>query len=156
MINSANLMGGSTTPDRYHGFGRVHLEEGLRFGGEGYPIFVVDSSTAYLESFDSQSWSWDADPSAGKDIRVTLSWTDPAGDALSPVDIVNNLDLRVTGPDGVDHYMWDNGPSVVNTNERVIIPAAEVTSGGWQAEVSSGDLDTPYQSFSLVISAAFA
>jgi len=44
-------------------------------------------------------------------IRVTLSWTDPAGTATNTNDLrtprlVNNLDLRVVGPDGAEHQPW--------------------------------------------------
>jgi len=44
-------------------------------------------------------------------IRVTLSWTDPAGSSTGTNDLrtprlVNNLNIRVVGPGGTEHLPW--------------------------------------------------
>lgn len=52
LINSANLMGGSSEPDGDRGFGRVHLEEGMPLDGAGtMTLFVADSGTESLAEF---------------------------------------------------------------------------------------------------------
>ncbi|CAN0531747.1 unnamed protein product, partial [Scytosiphon promiscuus] len=55
LINSANLMGGSSEPDGFRGFGRIHLARGMPLGGEGsLAVFVSDSSYAFLPELSSQ------------------------------------------------------------------------------------------------------
>ncbi len=44
-------------------------------------------------------------------IRVTLAWTDPAGSSTTATDnrtprLVNNLDVKVIGPDGTEYLPW--------------------------------------------------
>jgi hypothetical protein len=107
-------------------------------------------------------------------IRATLSWTDPAGAATSTNDLrtprlVNNLNLRITGPDGSEHlpYMmpfvgaWTQAsmdqPAVTGVNntdnvEQVFI-AAPPASGVYRCVVTfSGTLANNQQRYSLLIS----
>lgn len=66
-------------------------------------------------------------------IRVTLSWTDPAGSATNTNDLrtprlVNNLDLRVVGPDGVEHQPWTMPFVGTWTQTSMDLPAAKGTN----------------------------
>lgn len=59
--------------------------------------------------------------SSGEPIRVTLCWTDPASDDLTDddddrnPDLVNDLDLKVVGPDGT-HYPYKLSYSIPTAN----------------------------------------
>jgi len=90
-------------------------------------------------------------------IRVTLCWTDPAGAATSSHDdrtakLVNNLNLRVTGPTGTQYFPWVmpftktwltndyasaavTGTNVTDNVEQVLIAAPPI-SGVYTATVS--------------------
>ena len=159
LINSANLMGGSTNPDKYRGFGRIHLEAGMPLKGSGeMALFVADSGNTQIKEKTKIQYLFDVDASAGLDFRATLSWIDPAASTLSAVQLVNDLDLRVISPSGAKFTMWTSGErDSVNVNERVAISASNVTeSGTWAVRVRSRAFSSGSQSFSLVISGAIS
>eukprot|EP00904_Undaria_pinnatifida_P011011 jgi/Undpi1/703/HiC_scaffold_10.g04167.m1 len=154
LINSANLMGGSSEPNGERGFGRIHLEKGMPIDGEGdLALFVADS--AFLPQLNSQEFYFDVDASAGLDFRATLSWIDPPASSSSVTQLVHDLDLVVESPSGITHTMWANGVAdSVNVNERVIIAAADVESGTWIVRVSTNRLLGESQNYSLVVNGA--
>lgn len=159
LINSANPMGGSTNPDKYRGFGRIHLEAGMPLKGNGeMALFVADSGNTKIKEKTKIQYLFDVDASAGLDFRATLSWIDPAASTLSAVQLVNDLDLRVISPSGEKFTMWTSGDrDSVNVNERVAISASNVTeSGTWAVRVRSRAFISGSQSFSLVISGAIS
>ena len=154
LINSANLMGGSSEPNGERGFGRIHLEKGMPLDGEGdLALFVADS--AFLPELNSQEFYFDVDASAGLDFRATLSWIDPPASSSSVAQLVHDLDLVVESPSGTTHTMWADGVAdSVNVNERVIIAAADVESGTWIVRVSTNRLLGESQNYSLVVNGA--
>ena len=108
-------------------------------------------------------------------IRATLCWTDPAGTAQTAADsrtpnLVHDLDLKITGPDGSTTYQpfvmpfvgtWTaasmsaaaiTGKNKTDNVEQVRIAAPNRT-GSYTVTVSmDGALSTDFQSYSLVIS----
>ena len=155
IINSANLMGGSSEPDGFRGFGRVHLDAGMPLDSTGaLGLLVADSATTTINSYGENTELIDVDENAGLDLRVTLAWIDPPTTALSAVQLVNDLDLVVTAPSGATYTMWESGMSdTVNVVERVIVPATSVESGQWKVTVSAKQL-LAEQGYSLVITGA--
>jgi hypothetical protein len=99
-------------------------------------------------------------------LKITLCWTDPAGatqgaDNLSTAHLVNDLDLRVSGPDGLHYpYRLDRGnPSFMATTgdntadnvEQVYIEAS--VAGTYTITIShKGVLENGEQEFSLWVS----
>ena len=150
-------MGGSSEPDGFRGFGRVHLEAGLPLDDAGaLGLLVVDSATATIDSYGENTEVVDIDGDAGLDLRITLSWVDPPTTALSAVQLVNDLDLVVTAPSGITYTMWLSGaPDTSNVNERVVVPAASVESGEWTVTVSAKQL-LAEQGYSLVVTGAIS
>ena len=102
------------------------------------------------------------DPTAG--IEITLAWTDVAGSANAPQGesrLVNDLDLKLTAPDGTVYKgnVFANGFSTpngvhdsINNVERIkISPNSVLPSGKWQLTVNhAGGLD---QAYALVVTA---
>ncbi|CAM9132446.1 unnamed protein product, partial [Laminaria digitata] len=156
LINSANLMGGSSEPDGHRGFGRIHLEMGMPLEGDGdLALFVADSANTSIPELTQHEFSFEVDAGAGLDFRATLSWIDPPATALATVQLVNNLDLVIFSPSGTTHTMWASGVADnVNVNERVIVAAEDVESGNWTVRVSAGRLTTYFQRYSLVVNGA--
>ncbi|CAM9739795.1 unnamed protein product [Choristocarpus tenellus] len=152
LINSANLMGGDSEPNSLTGFGRVHLEAGLPLNGNGsQSLFVADSSIARVYSGRNDSYKFEVGES-GVEIRATLAWMDPEADVLAAVQLMNDLDLKVTSPSGEDFVMWSSGEADTrNVVERVIIPAEVVEEGTWTIMVTANELITEVQSYSLVV-----
>ncbi len=109
-------------------------------------------------------------------IRVTLCWTDPAGSATTSHDsrirrLVNDLNLRVTGPTGTQHLPYimpfvgdwsvasisaaaTTGVNNTDNVEQVYIAAPPV-AGVYQAVITySGSLANNQQQYALLISGA--
>ncbi len=111
-------------------------------------------------------------------IRATLCWTDPAGTAASTLDsrtarLVNNLDLKITGPDNSEHLpfvmpfvgTWTQasmalaatrGLNDTDNVEQVTI-ATPPAAGTYHAVVSyRGTLTNNTQQFGLIITGSTA
>lgn len=101
-------------------------------------------------------------------IRVTICWTDPAGTppavSLNPTTkmLVNDLDLRVIGPDTVTYYPWildpaspatpaTKGENIRDNVEQVYLESS--TAGLYTIKVNhKGNLSGGSQYFSVVVS----
>ena len=92
------------------------------------------------------------------ELRVTIAWDDVPGTPNVNPALVNDLDLRVVGPDGVVHLPWTldplnpSAPAVrgsrdgVNNIEQVFIE--NPVPGGYTVEVVGFNIaDGPFQSF---------
>jgi len=100
---------------------------------------------------------------SGSDVKVTLAWDDPAGTPnVNPV-LVNDLDLRIIGPDQTVHYPWtlDPGnPSAaavrnvrdgVNNIEQVVVSSA--APGTYIVEIEGFNIaEGPEQPFGVATS----
>lgn len=148
LINSANLMGGTSEPDGRRGFGRIHLEQGMPLAGNGsLALFVADANTTSIPELTLQEHNFDVDADAGLDLRATLSWIDVPATTFSAVQLVHDLDLVVISPSGVRHRMWTSGVrDEVNVNERVVVDAVDAETGTWSAWVWAQQLTTDAQS----------
>ena len=158
LINSANLMGGSSEPDGFRGFGRVHLDQGMPLDGEGsLVLFVADAASTSIPELTLQEYRFEVNGTAGLDFRVTLSWIDPAATSFSAKQLVHDLDLAVFSPGGTRYTMWESGePDEANVNERVIVDALDVESGTWTVSVWAKSLTTDFQTYSLVVNGAIS
>ncbi|CAM9533797.1 unnamed protein product [Scytosiphon promiscuus] len=160
LINSANLMNEGGEPTAYRGFGRIHLEAGMPLGGSGdMALYVQDSASIGTGQYKTIFFNVDAD--AGLELRVTLSWIDPAASSLSAVQLVNDLDLRVYAPNNQKFCMFaDNCWDTVNVNERIVISPQDVVDnsngGSWAVRVRARDLMTDSQTYSLVVTGAIS
>lgn len=62
--------------------------------------------------------------SAEEPLKITLAWTDPAGDTSAGTDLVNDLNLTVTAPDGKKYSgnsFLGQSPDAVNNVEQIYI-----------------------------------
>jgi len=101
--------------------------------------------------------------SLNSQVKVTLAWDDPAGTPLVDPALVNDLDLRIIGPDQVVHHPWtldpDNpgDPAVrtvrdgVNNIEQVLISNA--STGIYRVQVEGVNIaEGGSQPFSIAAS----
>lgn len=149
-------MGGSSEPDGFRGFGRVHLEQGMPLGGSGsLALFVADAASTSIPELTKHEYRFEVDGEAGLDVRATLSWIDPAATPQSVKQLVHDLDLAVISPSGARYTMWASGDADdANVNERVIVDALDVESGTWTVWVWAKSLTTDFQRYSLVVNGA--
>ena len=92
------------------------------------------------------------------ELKVAMSYADPAANPAAAITRVNDLDLRVTSPSGVvyhgNHGLWDGNhsmsggaPNGIDTLECVFVEEPE--AGAWLVEVSAplivqdGHVETP-------------
>lgn len=164
VIHTADESGASAGPDYAFGWGLmdtaaaanvVDLDETET--GAMQELVLVDGQTV------QQSWTY----SGSGPIRVTLSWTDPPGTpppaALDPVTpmLVNDLDLRVVGPDLTTQFPWrlsGASPSSAATradntvdNVEVVDIAAPIAGDYILVITHKGALIDNPQRFSLIL-----
>ncbi len=127
-------------------------------------VIKVDESLSSVNPSDAYSFEWNGT----SPIRVTICWTDPAGTIQNGLDnrtpvLVNDLDLRVTGPDGTQYLPFvlapDNptlpaatGDNILDNVEQVLIEQPPL-AGTYTVTVShKGSLRNDFQWYSLISS----
>ena len=110
LINSADLMGESSEPDGFRGFGRVHLEAGMPLDGrDDMALFVADALKTELAENTTDEYHFEMVSGKELELRVTLAWIDPPVTAESAAQLINDLDLTVVGPDRSTEYKMFSG-----------------------------------------------
>ena len=162
---------GNPGPDYRYGWGIMNTKvaadviKTVADGGAGAAML----ESGVTDAIDSRQhvFGWDGTTP----LRVTLCWTDPAGSTKSGHDnreraLVNDLNLTVTGPDGV-HYPYvmphvgdwsigtidDDAVTGVNTVDNVEQVFLETpVAGAYTITVNyAGDLDDDAQDYSLIV-----
>lgn len=112
---------GNPGPDFTHGFGLVNAKASV-------DTIIADAAkgnrirTITLAAGTSATHEFPIAVSTPQNVRVVLQWNDPAipftpvPDDIAPVALVNDLDLRVIGPDGTVHLPWVLDSSQVTAN----------------------------------------
>jgi subtilisin-like proprotein convertase family protein/subtilisin family serine protease len=104
----------------YQGWGLVRLDNTLQPGISNAfnltlsnSVFAVDQSpTNALATGQSRTWTVGIDEDGQTlPLRVTLAWTDPAGNPAAGVKLVNDLDLIITNTATGDIYLGNDFPS---------------------------------------------
>ncbi len=145
---------GNEGPDYKTGFGSVRIQ----------PAIDLMRAGNFLEDQVSQGEVFSAlvVVNPGESFQVTLAWDDPPAAANVIPILVNDLDLVVLDPQGVQQFPWTldpNNPSApatrnqadhVNNIEQV--RAAFSTPGTWQIQVHGINVPEGPQAFSLAAS----
>lgn len=155
-----------TQADRYEqGWGLVDVSYVYN---TGMNHFIVDQDVA-LQTGESMSYNITA--MGTQPLKISLVWTDPPALPSANPALVNDLDLKVTAPDGTTAYWGNRGlitgkwsisgglPDDLNNVENVFIQSPS-SAGIWKIEViadnvaGDGNLGTPNvdQHFALVVS----
>ena len=132
-------------PSNREGWGIVRLDDVLTFPGSARALTIWESRNAGgLSTGTTRVHRLDV-VNGVEPLKVTLVWTEPPGQAGAANPVVNDLDLRVTSPDGSQTFLGNNfagGSSVVggvadrlNNVEAVIVPSP--TIGTWTIRVTA-------------------
>ena len=131
-------------PDNSQGFGRIDLSATVGPYQHGTAVVYKDEATT-LDTGESEDTQQSV--TAGQTLKVTLVWTDPAGDALQ-----NDLDLVVKTPDGQELHgnVAAGAPGFDRSNnvEQVVVP--NIAAGTATITVRAFRAVTP-QSYALVV-----
>ncbi|MPY98095.1 MAG: S8 family serine peptidase [Actinophytocola sp.] len=145
---------GNAGPDYQFGWGAVEIQ--------GAVDVVIDHVTNprihvnTIDQGDQRNWTFNSD--GAEDVKVTLAWNDPSATRLATSTLINDLDLRLIGPDGVERtpFVLDpNNPNNAattgndNTNnvEMVVADAAE---GTWTVRVAGTAVPQGPQEFTVI------
>jgi subtilisin-like proprotein convertase family protein len=99
----------------FQGWGLVHLQNSLpsvltNSSPSGSSIFMLDQSPANALAtgqFDTRTFKLNTPDARDQPLRITLVWTDPPGNPLAGLKLVNDLDLVVTNLDNPNPAMRD-------------------------------------------------
>ncbi len=136
-------------PDMDQGWGRINLKGSVDPTGK---------SVAYLEERDGittgENVTRGLRVNSGNELRLTLAWSDYPGNPASSKQLVNDLDLRLTAPNGTVYhgndfsYPFDDSRDDTNPVEGISIP--NPAAGWWIVEVIGYNVPLGPQHFSLV------
>ena len=178
LIHTADDLG-NPGPDYKFGWGLINVKAAAdvvlaQKASPAVPRILENALTAAVKT-TTTTFTWDG----VSPIRATLSWTDPAGAAQTAADsrtanLVHDLDLKITGPDGATVYMpyvmpfvgvWTSaamsaaaatGKNRVDNTEQVYISNPN-RAGTYTVTVSmDAVLTTNAQPYALVITGATA
>ena len=152
LVLGAQDMGSRDIPNDNEGWGRVNLRNSLAPpGGQG---IWVDDRSVMSGTGNSKSYAFNVSQASGM-FKAVLTWSDERGSRFSNAQLVNDLDLEVTAPDGTVYLGNDfaNGRSAtggtrdsVNNLEVVLLDNAAL--GTWTVNVKdtqhSGSKTQPY------------
>ena len=164
-------------PSFGQGFGRANLDNSLFFEGDNLNNWYRDVWRADADAFafpgaGPQEHEYELEVHDSRPFDITLAWTDaPSAQTAGSPDLVNNLDLVVTGPEG-DVYVGNNfntesdpgadeefsiegpaAPDTDNVEERVRIVDPE--NGTYTVSVTATEVFDGPQGFALAGSGAF-
>lgn len=149
---------GARGPDYQFGYGSVRARDAVELVRQKRFVESVVTETGARAR-----WHVDVGPSTDE-LCLTLAWDDAPGQPNVFGSLVNELDLVVRDPLGVQHHVWTldpDDPSAPATRtrpgrrdniEQVLVDAP--SSGTWTVEVRAHDLAEGPQTFSLASSRA--
>jgi len=154
-------VGVAPIPSRDQGWGEVRLDTALPAPGSPRRLLARDEGRAFAAAGEPAAVTRIGLAGAGP-LKVVLAWTDPPSSAAAAVNLVNDLDLTVTGPDGTFlGNAFANGVSVTggapdrrNNLEVVWLPSA--SPGTWTVRVTPHAIRWHRQTFALVVTGEVA
>ncbi|MGY8701174.1 MAG: S8 family serine peptidase [Candidatus Poseidoniales archaeon] len=137
--NSATNGAGETAPNMHEGWGRVNM-------GVNANVSFLDGEA--LSTGEQLGFRFNVSQ-AIPDLRIILSWTDPASTSAASVNLVNDLDLSLKSPSG----SWTN---LSNDRDNLRgFALSNPATGIWEVIISGTSVPTGPQDFSLVLSRNF-
>ena len=142
-------------PNRHEGWGRIDLAS------------ATNRRRQYIDGATSLSTGADATytytmGSAGSPFKVTLAWSDYASTTSATKNLVNDLDLVVTAPDGTQYLGnvfaagWSqSGGAADRVNNLENVYVASAAAGTWTVAVRGFNVPSGPQPFALVVDGLF-
>ncbi len=160
LINSGDYMGGvgGNLPSNNQGWGRILLQSVIQ-PPAGVKLAYADNLQG-LYTGESAYYTYDVSDSS-KPLKLSLAWTDAPGFVGATRQLVNDLDLYLTAPDGTEYkgnnfsgqYSTAGGFSdSLNNVEGVTIQSPAV--GTWKVRVHGFNVPRGAQPFALATQGA--
>lgn len=151
LINSAMEMGYGT-PSNITGWGRVNISNVLPSSSND--LFFIDEADGLITG--EQVLCTINNVASGTPLKATLVWSDSPGAILSTRNLINDIDLTITDPNGNAYYgndftaPYNTQRDSINNVEQVIIP--NPAEGGYTFTIAAANIPIPEQPYALVIS----
>ena len=135
---------GETAPNIHEGWGLLDLDRAVN------TTWVDDES---VSTGDSRSWRFTV-PTSAPDLRVMVSWTDPAASPSASTTLVNDIDFALKDPSGTWHQYNNDKDNLMGA---VISSPA---SGTWELHVNGTNIPIPPntspQKFAVILDAPYS
>ncbi len=153
LINGAKNVSGPR-PDFEQGWGMVDLKNSI-LPDTPRQIFYFDN-TSGLTTGEHFIFDFDIELDTSNPLKITLVWTDYPGSALSGVNLVNDLDLTLNGPQN-NIYFGNDFSAPYNTSYDTINNVEQIDIlnpilGRYQLDISGSNIVNGPQPFAVVIS----
>lgn len=142
-------------PNRHEGWGRVDLAaatSGTRQFVDGSTSLTTGGSATYTYSIGA----------SGSPFRATLAWSDYPSTTSAAINLINDLDLVITAPDGTTYLGnvfaagWSQtGGTADRTNNLENVYVAGAGAGTWTVVVRGYNIPNGPQPFALAVEGAF-
>lgn len=154
-LNTADDLG-PAGPDFHYGWGRMNTGRALNALSENQYF------TGTIQQGQQQEFQINV-PFGAQQLKVMLYWHDPAGSVLSSQALVNDLELRLQGPNGQVMLPWvpssvpnlDSlqrdalpGEDHINNVEQVVVP--QYASGNYQIQINGFQVPEGPQTYFVV------
>jgi len=152
--NGGNLI---DIPHAAQGWGRILLDNALYFSGDSRGLWMDEYAGGFTAASDPPVLYQLEMEDTGEPLEITLAWTDYPSTPAASVHLVNDLDLRVDGPNGgFVGNNWLHGSSLtggehdrLNNLEQILIE--DPAPGVYSIRVSPHAIPSGPQNFSLVV-----
>jgi len=142
-------------PNMHEGWGLVNLAAATAGGRQ-----FIDGTTSLITT-GTATYNFTV-ASAGSPLKATLAWSDYPSTTAAAKNLVNDLDLVVTAPDGTTYLgnVFAGGWSQPNgtadrTNNLENVFVAGAAAGTWTISVRGYNIPSGPQPFALIVDAAF-
>jgi hypothetical protein len=145
---------GNNGPDYRFGWGSLDARAAVDLvrADDSANLISVDQTDNGVTDF----YTFNSDGSSS--VKVTLAWDDPAATRLATPTLINNLNLRLVGPDGVTRQPFvlnaavpgnaaTTGDDTANNVEMVVAPAQ---AGTWTVQVIGAAVPRGPQQYTLI------
>ena len=143
-------------PSRDQGWGLVQLDRALHLAGGDRRLLVLDRRDAFASEADRPVRLSVLVERPGP-LEVVLAWTDPPSSSAAAVNLVNDLDLRLAGPDGIfPGNALVGGVSVAGgepdrRNNVEVVRLPDASAGRWTVQVDAHAVAVPGQGLAVVV-----
>jgi hypothetical protein len=160
ITNSGADMATPDIPNSNEGWGRVLLNDALYFDGDAIELRIADEGAGVAHG-GTKDYTFEVDSSMVP-LEVTLVWTDYPATSGAGVALINNLDLTVTTPGGVDYKgnVFSGGASTPGgsydiRNVEEVARFAAPSPGTYTVRVDGTNVPHSPQPFAVVATGAF-
>jgi hypothetical protein len=160
ITNCATDMATPDIPNNNEGWGRALLNDALYFDGDAIELKIADEG-AGVANGGTKDYTFEVDSSMVP-LEVTLVWTDYPATSGTGVALINNLDLTVTTPGGVDYKgnVFSGGASMSGgsydiRNVEEVVRFAAPSPGTYAVRVDGTSVPHAPQPFAVVATGAF-